>query len=194
LHTDGNGSWRIDVRRDEQSLVWALWIRAAERIDVPDHDSVPGPLDIDPLPAPGEDTGPDLGRQWLQWWLGLLSIPRDDVRTTAREFGPPNFSGAADWRELQTVIQRRWPEAEAWRRSALAAERDADRDATWQVIDDVTRAIDRPLRPFSIEILTVPVRDDTVRMIAENRYLVADRLLATRAWRAHLDRMIRRAA
>jgi hypothetical protein len=187
VHNELDGSWKIDVRRDDQSLVWALWIRAAERIDVPDDDAVPGPLDIDVLPEPSAGGSPGLGPQWLRWWHRLLSV-RDDPRA-----GIPEPAGAP---ELQAVAQRRRPEAEAWRRSAATseAERDADRDATWQVIDEVTRSIGRRPRPFAIEIFTVPVRDDSVRTVGSNRYLVADRLVATPAWRARLDRMIREVA
>ena len=186
MRTGTNESWRLDLRSGEQPLIWALWLRAAEQIDVPDDDSVPGPLDIDVVPSPTDGTGPDLGRQWLQWWRRLLSVSQDDRRTE------PDFLPTAGSGELQLIMRRRRPEAEDWRRSALPPEQ-PPREATFQAIQDVTSAFDQPLPPFAIDITTVPVRDDTVRTIGENRYLVADRLLSAPAWRAHLERMIRRA-
>ena len=186
MRTGTNESWRIDVRSGEQPLIWALWLRAAEQIDVPDDDSVPGPLDIDVVPSPTAGTGPDLGRQWLHWWRRLLSVSQDD-RRTERDFLVTAGSG-----ELQSIMQRRRPEAEDWRRSALLPE-PPSREAMFQAIRDVTGVFDQPLPPFAIDITTVPVRDDAVRTIGENRYLVADRLLSTPAWETHLERMIRRA-
>src|SRR2546423_13812161 len=81
----GDGpSWQISTDRWNQAFDWALWMRAAERIDAPVGGMVPGPLDIDPLPEPSTSPDPGLGPSpgvdlvdgWLGWWHGLATMPR----------------------------------------------------------------------------------------------------------------------
>lgn len=44
--------WQIRVEQGEEATDFALWLRAAERIEVPAGGIVPGPLDITPPPRP----------------------------------------------------------------------------------------------------------------------------------------------
>jgi hypothetical protein len=54
-------SWSISVDRWDQHLEWALWFRAAERIEVPSDGLVTGPPDVDPVPEPPAD---DVAARW----------------------------------------------------------------------------------------------------------------------------------
>ena len=72
----GQRSWQIREDRWNQHFDWALWVRAAERIDVPPGGIVPGPLLIEslPEPSPGLD-GAVLAREWRAWWRALCDLP-----------------------------------------------------------------------------------------------------------------------
>src|ERR1700723_1200988 len=119
----GTRSWRISEDRGPEAFGVALWVRAADRIDVPAGGVVPGPAEIDALPdrsaAPADVS--ELAAGWLAWWQALagqlpLREPLDPSRLpTAMVFtGPADFTGLAGWPVLQQVVGARWREATDW--------------------------------------------------------------------------------
>src|SRR2546421_214909 len=191
-------SWQISVDRWNQAYDRALWFRAAERIDAPAGGSVPGPLDIDPLPEPstggadpgGDGSGDELVEGWLAWWHALNGMPRwrpgDPADPAAGRvpgfgptpwvFGPPDFAGLAAWPALQRVVAERWPEGDAWHsRRKGAGLLHLRREITRQqreppVVRDVERQLRRRVPPFELELVLLPVRDEEIRPVGEAKY------------------------
>jgi hypothetical protein len=196
----GETSWVIGVRRWEQLPEVALWIRAAERIDVPADPVVPGPLDIDPFPAPTGEADRRLGQQWREWWRALVGLPRWRPETPLDDhpavgFGPPDFPGLTGWPELHDLVTRRWREAADWQNARKLAGIRAHRSGsghTNEVVDQVERSLGRRVRPFDVEFLLLPVRDPTIRQVREDRFLVPERFYDGPQWAAWLGDLIRR--
>jgi hypothetical protein len=196
----GTTSWQISVDRCNLLYEFPLWIRAAERIDVPPDPFVPGPLDPDPVPdATGVD-GADLGPAWLGWWRTVIDLP---PWTYARSAGPPplaDFSGPdvlglARWPALQRVASRRWPEALRWHheRSERARPRRLPPSPhVNEAVSAVERELGRPLRPIRVELVVLPVRDGTIRRVGEERYLVPERIFDGRRLSEWLREELRR--
>lgn len=194
MEVAGTRSWRMSEDRWPELINIALWIRAAERIAVPaegadDADGVvPGETDIDPAPpstAAAGETG-ELAAGWLAWWRALVGKPplREpvDPAWVPTEFafaGPPDFGGLAQWPALRRVAIARWREAADWNvgrmRAGLAAGLMHDL-RTNQVVQDLARELGRPVRPFELDIVVVPVRDDQIRPLGTARYLVPERV------------------
>jgi hypothetical protein len=181
-------SWRISQDRWSEAFDPPLWFRAAERIDVPAGGVVPGPAEIDPLPdrstSPADDT--ELAAGWLAWWQALagalpLREPLEESRLpSALVFtGPPNFAGLADWPVLQRVVAARWHQARDWhdrrKRAALAAGPQHDL-RTVRAVHDLGRELGRPVKPFHLDFVLLPVRDDQIRQMGPNGYLIPERL------------------
>jgi hypothetical protein len=105
----GSPSWRISEDRWPEQLDVALWIRAAERIDVAAEGVVPGPPDVGPLPDPSTDPADAAGLTagWLAWWHALIELPPlsppfDPARPqTLLSFAAPDFTGLAPWPALR---------------------------------------------------------------------------------------------
>jgi len=86
----------------------------------------------------------------------------------------------------------RWMEAHQWQR---------DRRRTWAdptlrlpdngaVVRDVERWLGRPVRPFRLELIVLPVRDDEVRRVWDERYLVPERVYEGPGWPDILQRLV----
>ncbi len=189
----GLPSWRISEDRWPEAFDVALWFRAAERIEVAPGGVVPGPADIEPLPEPS--TGPsdaaDLAAGWLGWWYSLtgmppLSPPFDPSHPPAVvAFSPEGFSGLAGWPALQRAVARRWREAQDWHNARMEAGFEAGlrRDMrTNQVVHELERELGRAARPFSVEFVLLPVRDDQIRHVSADRYLVPERVYDGPRW------------
>jgi hypothetical protein len=191
VHTTGQESWQIREDRWIQHFEWALWIRAAERIDVPAGGIVPGPLLIDPLPAPSQGLdSATLSEQWLSWWQTLCGLP---------EFSPagggpppmfahsgPDFDGLDRQPLLRELLRRRWPEAHHWhseRKRAGVHDRAFARGApASSVVSEVERANGRKARPFVLAIDVLPVDDLEVRAINDARFLVPEGVRDGASW------------
>jgi hypothetical protein len=197
----GGGSWRISVSDGNGLTDGALWIRAVERIDVPEDDLVPGPLDLAVLPPPSVSYDATLGAEWLRWWWSLVDaprargpVPRGPVPEPA--YGTPDPLGLATLPALRQIIARRWPEVLAWQR---VRNRLQERD-TWipptkldgNVVRTVERDMGRPARPFEVEFWLLPVRDDTIRRVYEHRYLVPERVYRGPRWADWLRELVSR--
>ena len=172
----------------------ALWFRTAERINVPAGGVVPGPAEIDALPdrsaAPADAT--ELAAGWLAWWQALagqlpLREPLDPSRLpSALVFtGPTDFSGLAEWPVLQRVVAARWDEATDWHRQRerdrLAAGQAHD-PRTGQAVHALERELGRPAKPFDLDFVLLPVRDDQIRQLRPGRHLVPERLRDGARW------------
>lgn len=210
----GSPSWRISEDRWPQCFDWALWFRAAERIEVGSGGVVPGPADVEPLPDSSADApdAAELAAGWLAWWHSLTQMPplslrfdradppcrpelgvplRDALASNARwlgtqlAFGPPGFPGLAGWPVLRRAVTGRWEEAHDWhtarQRAGLEAGAHLGMRAN-RVVAEMERELGRKARPFSVDFVLLPVRDDQVRPIGPGRYLVSERLYDGPQW------------
>jgi hypothetical protein len=189
----GSPSWRISEDRWPESFDVALWFRAAERIDVAPGGVVPGEPDVEPLPDPGTDPSDaaELAAGWLAWWHALielppLSPPSDPARPPGLlAFVAPDFPGLAAWPALQRAVTGRWTQAQGWHNARLEAGLEAGlhRDArTGQVVTELERDLGRKARPFSLDLVLLPVRDEQVRSAGADRYLVPERVYDGPQW------------
>ena len=196
MHHAGHESWQIREDRWIQHFECALWIRAAERIDVPAGGIVPGPLLIDPLPAPSP--GLDLavlGEQWLAWWRVLCELPEwspaDDGSPALFAHSGPEFDGLSGQPLLREVLRHRWPQALQWHRERKRA--GIAGRAFWRgplaasVVAEVERVNGRTARPFVLTIDVLPVADQEIRPIGEARFLVPEGVRDGADW-AHVLR------
>src|SRR5215469_5559796 len=160
----GSLSWRVSEDRWPESFDWALWFRAAERIEVGPGGVVPGAADIEPLPDPGADPSDtaELAAGWRAWWQSLAELPRlsppfDLAHPPAGlAFAPPGFPGLAGWPALQRVVIRRWRQAHDWHTARMKAGVEAGRpggERIGQVVAEVERELGRKARPFSLEFV-----------------------------------------
>ena len=215
----GSQSWQIRVDQWSQVHEIPLWVRAAERIESAGA-LVPGPLDLDPVPPPSswdaESPGDaaqraaELTEGWAAWWEGALHRPPPDpvalrLSGLAAELGgsglpryetlfmPPDFDGLRPWPALREVSTRRWLEAHEWhgaRKRAGVAAMMRSRPDNGRVVREVEAALGRRVRPFVLELVVVPVRDDEVRRVIQGRYLVPERLYEGPGWADVLRRLV----
>jgi hypothetical protein len=187
MHLAGSSSWRISEDRWPEAFDVALWFRAAERIDVAPGGVVPGTADVEPLPDPS--TGPsdaaELAAGWLAWWHALIELPPlsppfDPARPPPLlAVTPPDFPGLAAWPALRRAVTRRRRQAYDWHNARKQAGLEAGlyRNArTGQVVAELERELRRKARPFSLDFVLLPVRDEQVRLAGADRYLVPERV------------------
>jgi hypothetical protein len=203
----GATSWLISVSEWDFPLEWALWVRAAERIEVPVGGVVTGPPDVDPLPAPSVPSGARLAEGWLFWWHAVVSRPeasspfaQDDLAELGR-FGPPGFSALDAYPDLQRVVAARWEEANTWHtarkragvealRSAVASRGRGPR-AEGVVVRSVEAEIGHKAAPFRLRIVVVPVLDEEIRSVGDGTFLVPERVRGTDAYTTWLRALVR---
>ena len=58
------------------------------------------------------------------------------------------------------------------------------------MVADVEDEIGRKARPFSLEFVVLPVRDDQIRPIRPTRWLVPERLYDSVRWPEHLRALV----
>ena len=193
MRLTGPPSWRISEDRWPEAFDMALWFRAAERIDVPPGGVVPGAPDVEPLPDPSTDPpdAAELAAGWLAWWHALIGLPppsppSDPARPPALlAFDPPDFPALAAWPALRRAVTRRWRQAYDWHNARMKAGLEAGlhRDArTGQVVAELERELGRKARPFSLDFVLLPVRDEQVRLAGTGRYLVPERVYDSPRW------------
>jgi hypothetical protein len=189
----GSRSWRISEDRWSEAFDVALWFRAAEGIDVPAGGIVPGPAEIDPPPTPSavhaDET--ELAAGWLAWWQALAGAP--PWRAPSERSGPPpelafmgpDPAGLTGWPVLQRVVAARWSEARDWhgrrKRAGLAAGPPHDLQTVYAV-RDLERELGRRAKPFELDFVLLPVRDDQVRQVRADRYLIPESLRDGPRW------------
>ena len=193
MRLTGSPSWRISEDRWPEAFDVALWFRAAERIDVPPGGVVPGAPDVEPLPDPGTDPSDaaELGAGWLAWWHALIGLPPLSPSSDPADppallaFDPPDFPALAAWPALQRAVTRRWRQAYDWHNARMKAGLEAGlhRDArTGLVVAELERQLGRKARPFSLDFVLLPVRDEQVRPAGADRYLVPERVYDGPQW------------
>ncbi|MBB4927017.1 hypothetical protein [Kitasatospora kifunensis] len=193
-------SWSISIRSNSQ-LELPLWVRAAERIPVPAGGLVPGPLGIDPLPAPSvPGAGEALAEGWLAWWRMTLDIHLPPRPKSPEEFvpppgGPPDFSELAAHPQLRRVVTARWPEfrelpSEAMR-AALPQPDPGDRNPDGAVVAAVEAELGHRAAPFELQLLLLPVIDEEIRSLGSHTFLVPTRVYGSEAYKRWLHRLVR---
>jgi hypothetical protein len=216
MRVRGTSSWQIRVDQWAHDYELPLWVRAAERIEAAGA-LVPGPLEIDQVPArtpPGVDG--DAARQradqltegWTAWWDAVARRPsRDAVASVLPageldgvpfappdlSFSPPDFDGLRRWPALREVVVRRWLDGHRWqsgRKRGAVGVWTPLRPDNGRVVRDVERSLGRPVRPFTLELIVLPVADDEVRRVWDSRYLVPERLYEGPGWADVLQRMV----
>jgi hypothetical protein len=208
MRVTGSESWTITVSQWEHHLEWALWIRAAERIDVPAGGKVPGPLVIDRVPDPSVDDSSPLADGWRYWWETLLCAPELRPPITPRQieeiqaFGAPDFDVLFDFPALQRVVRSRWEEANAWQSprtragveaftAAHRSRRGPDQHGDGAVVRAVEQEIGRKAKPFSLKLIVLPVRDDEIRAVGDHTFLVSEDVYQSEAYNTWLYGVVR---
>ncbi|HEY4018605.1 MAG TPA: hypothetical protein VGM75_07960 [Pseudonocardiaceae bacterium] len=186
----GRESWQIREDRWIQHFEWALWIRAAERIDAPAGGIVPGPLLIDPLPEPSPGLDREtLAAEWVSWWSALCGLPEwtpsDGGQPPQFAHSGPEFEGLAGQPLLRAVMALRWMEAHEWhsaRKSAGIRQRLHHGAQVSTVVADVERGLGRAARPFVLSVDVLPVDDEEIRAVGEARFLVSEGVRDGAGW------------
>jgi hypothetical protein len=187
----GQRSWQIREDRWIQHFEWALWVRAAERIDAQAGGIVPGPLLIDPLPEPSPLLdGAVLADQWLAWWRALCDLPewspRDAGSPRELTYNWPIDAGLADRSLLRGVLARRFLEVHRWHRERkLEGVREhlhLHGTHASSVVAEVETKLGRRAKPFVLTIDVLPVADQEVRGISETRFLVPEGIRDAAEW------------
>jgi hypothetical protein len=206
-------SWQIRVERCAQAFDLPLWVRAAERIEAAGA-LVPGPLEIDPVPAPSTSSavGAQLAEGWTAWWDAIVGRSAPDPVVASftvadivaeldpsafpapdETFSPPDFPGLRQWPALREPMERRWLEAHEWHSAHKRSRVDGRLPLppnNSRVVADVERALGRDVRPFLLELIVLPVRDEAIRRVRDGRYLVPERLYYGPGWPDVLQRMV----
>ncbi|WP_432520412.1 hypothetical protein [Kineococcus sp. SYSU DK006] len=157
------GRWGITLTMP-QSLLLALHLRDAAGLRPPTSPALPDLPPLDPPATPLRAAGADLaglevaGRQWARWWTG--AFPGGPGALTS--ILPPRFDGLAGMPELRGLAELGIDDAVAWAARARALEdRVLRRTPTalfeTNVLTGVERELGRRIRPFSLEVLVLPV-------------------------------------
>jgi hypothetical protein len=199
----GGASWQIRISQARQDLELPLWVRAVERIEAAGA-LVPGPLDLDPLPPPSptdveghraRQRADEMAEGWAVWWDAEVRRPSARPPTlprTGHSFQPPDFDGLRRWPYLREVVSRRWTEALRWQRDRKRAATDSALRSpdNGRVVREVERWLGRPVRPFVLELIVLPVLDDEVRRVWDEQYLVPERSYEGPGWPDILQRIV----
>jgi hypothetical protein len=204
MRSAGTASWSISVDPWNQQLEWALWFRAAERVQVQADGLVTGPPDVDPLPERSVRSGDELAEGWLWWWRTLLGRPALTVPPAPSDvahlkgFSPPDLEGLADYPALRRVVAARWTEADAWHSArkragaeALGAGRGPGHLRECTVVRAVEAEIGHKAAPFSVRIIVLPVLDQQIRAAGRSTFLVPERVYASGAYVDWLRKVVR---
>ena len=192
-------SWRMSLDPAPSMITCALWIRAAERLQIPEDPLVPGPLDIDRPPPPISISDETIAEQWLGWWYSLVAPRQGRHRLASPGLEPaaetPDPLGLAPYPILAAVVTMRWPQAQEWQsaRKHRAIMRQSPPSLNPNlVVRDVERRLGRQVRPFSLEFLLLPVRDNVIRKVDDERYLVPEDVYDSPTWTTWLGVLISR--
>jgi hypothetical protein len=190
LQLVGSQSWQIRVDRWAEAYDLPLWVRAAERI-VAAGPLVPGSLEIDPLPEPTTIPSEEMAAGWLAWWESVVPSatptfsPAMGFSPPDLSLSPPGFEGLQPWPRFQEVVVRRWRQAHDWhteRKRAGIAHHLPPTLTNTLVVQHVEMSLGRRVKPFVLELVLLPVRDDEIRQVHETRYLVPERVYDGPGW------------
>jgi len=185
----------MSIDQWDLQLEWALWFRAAERIEVPEGGLVTGPPEVAPLPEPSLASGDELAEGWLWWWRSLLSAPPEPDMAELNRYSPPDFEALAGHPALQRVVRARWSEANAWhsarKLAGIEAFRTAARGREGAVVRAVEAEIGHPAAPFSVRIIVLPVLDRQIRSAGKSTFLVPEQVYASTVYDEWLRGLVR---
>jgi hypothetical protein len=157
-------------------------------------------LIIDPVPEPSIASAGDLASDWWRWWDEVVSHaqpPPGDERPPEPAFVPPDF-GAARFPRLHRVVTARWREAYGWHsRRKMTGLRVMHRAGgpgphEGTVVREVAQGLGRPVPPFDLDLIVLPVADDEVREVSPTRYLVPEPVYTGPDWPDRLRPIITR--
>ncbi|MGI5232758.1 hypothetical protein [Actinoallomurus sp. CA-142502] len=179
----GSASWRMRVERWSAPYDVALWFRAAERIQVEAGPAIPGPPIVEPLPHRSTDPADagELAEAWSAWWRSLVGAE------------PPTEPVDAARTALSRVVAERWAEAHRWhaarKRAGVASvpRRDV---RNGQVVTEIEDRLGRRARPFSLDLVLLPVDDERIRPVGADRYLVPERVYDGPRWPGPLRALV----
>jgi hypothetical protein len=191
MQVAGGSSWRIAIDEWNESLALPLWIRAAERINVPPGGVVPGPLDVDLLPEASATDRSALVEGWHTWWYAVVGGP-----STAGVYDPPDFAELDRWPALAAVVRARSGEAYRWhrRRKRRGTSELRPSSTNIQVVAGVEREIGHRAAPFELEFVLLPVLDEEIRRVRDLRFLVPERVYLSARWPDWLRGLVRSVA
>jgi len=161
-------------------------------LPVADDPLVPGPADLDHPPAPISTSDETLGAEWLGWWYSLVAPERRLPAPTfdaEPAYDTPDPLGLAPYPTLAAVVARRWREAMRWQNSRGHP---AHTMTVTNVVAEVERDLGRPVAPFNVEFLVLPVRDEVIRPVSEVRFLVPEPAMDGARWSAWLRTLFTR--
>jgi hypothetical protein len=148
-------------------------------------------LEIDPLPEPTPGPGAEMADGWLVWWDSVLQAgtpgfsPATGLLRPDLSFSPPGFEGLDPWPAFRQIVLRRWRRAHDWhterKRSGIAQHIPPEPKDTL-LVQEVERSLGRPVKPFVLELILLPVLDDEVRRVHETRYLVPEQVYDGPGW------------
>jgi hypothetical protein len=203
VKVSGLDSWEIRVSEWDWELEVALWVRAAERIDVPVGGIVTAGLELDVVPEASGVASAALAEGWLHLWNAILFRPQltqQNVRAEMARFLSPEFDVLADFPDFRRVYAARYPEANAWHTARKRGGREARRDpasaeAPRGIEAEVVRAVEaeigRTPAPFRLHVVVLPVAEDVVRPTGDGTYLVPERVRRSDGYEAWLAGVVR---
>src|SRR5262245_39032610 len=170
----------------------ALWIRAAERLAVSPDPLVPGPLGLDRPPAPISAADETHADHWLGWWHSLVT-PGQSLPDPHPEpaYGTPDPLGLAPYPALAALVARRWTQARQWQ-TAATPQPALPHMTINNVVREVEATAGRRLLAFKAEFFVLPVRDDAIRQVTPERFLVPHRIYDTPQWADWLRDLVTR--
>jgi hypothetical protein len=191
----GRASWSISIDQCPLQLEWALWFRAAERIEVPEGGLVTGPPDVTPLPEPSLASGDELVEGWLWWWRTLVTAPPGPDMVELNRHSPPDFEALAGHPALRHVVRARWREANAWhsarKQAGIETFRTVARGREGAVVRAVEAEIGHTAAPFSVRIIVLPVLDRQIRSAGSSTFLVPEQVHASSVYGEWLRGLVR---
>jgi hypothetical protein len=171
----GRPSWQIVVDHP-QVLAIALYIRDVAGIR---HEALPADLPaVVPPAARAEESAAttQAAAEWNAWWTRTLATgPR-----ALTELRPPSFPAFADVPALQRLLREHFDAARRWSESGKRDHADhmtSNSPPLGRWVEDVGRALGRPVAPFTLRIDEVPVAGETWRQVSDAHVLVSPALL-----------------
>jgi hypothetical protein len=129
-----------------------------------------------------------IAEQWLGWWYSLIA-PKWRSLAPGKNLEPAYDTldplGLAPYPELAAIAGRRGAEALAWqsaRQNEWVRRHLPPSGTAGEVVREVERAAGRKVKLFVAEFVLIPVRDDVVRRIEDERHLVPEHLIDGPHW------------
>jgi hypothetical protein len=197
MRLSGTKSWQISVGTN-MLIDCALWIRAVERLAVPADPLVPGPLDLERPPAPISTADESIAAEWLGWWHSLVDPAARGVppgRMLEPAYDTPDPLGLAAYPLLAAIVTRRWQQASEWHHERQRKYIEAQLPPSPMISKQVAafeRALGRRVRPFTVEFVLIAVRDEVIREINPQRYLVPDKVYDGPNWAGWIRDLVAR--